>query len=183
MKNNLAKLVICLPLLLGFGQQAVAQSQSLASTMDVYVFPTEGQDSSQQSKDEATCYDWAVNNVGTDPFELEDQDEVTEQQAQQAHQAAEQAGQGSGAHGAVRGAAKGALIGEIANDDASEGAAWGAAAGMVRGRRQGRHAQEQAHAQAETQAEERSTATEEELTNFKNAFSVCLEANDYMVKY
>lgn len=184
MKNNLSRFVVCLPLLLlGFGQQALAQSQSLASTMDVYVFPTEGQDASQQSKDEATCYEWAVGNVGTDPFELEDRAEVDEQQAQQAHQDASQTGQGSGARGAVRGAAAGALVGEIANDDSSEGAAWGAAAGMVRGRRQGRHAQEEAHQQAEAQAEQARGATEEELTNFKNAFSVCLEANDYMVKY
>jgi hypothetical protein len=54
---------------------------------------------------------------------------------------------------------------------------------MVRGRRQGKHAEQQAHAEAEAAAAERSAATEEELTNFKNAFSVCLEANDYMVKY
>lgn len=184
MKNYIAKLAVCLPLvLLGFGQQAQAQSQSLASTMDVYVFPTEGQDSSQQSKDEATCYEWAVGNLGTDPFELADKAAADDQQTEQEHQAASQTGQGSGARGAVRGAAKGALIGEIANDDASEGAAWGAAAGMVRGRRQGQHATEQAHAQTQAQAEDRSAATEEELTNFKNAFSVCLEANDYMVKY
>jgi hypothetical protein len=183
-KNNLSTLAVCLPLLLlGFGQQALAQSQSLASTMDVYVFPTEGQDSSQQSKDEATCYEWAVGNVGTDPFELEDRAEADEQQAQQQQQAAEQTGQGSGARGAVRGAAAGALVGEIANDDASEGAAWGAAAGMVRGRRQGKQANQQAQQQAQQQAEQSSSATEEELTNFKKAFSVCLEASDYMVKY
>ena len=184
MKNYVAKLAICLPLvLLGFGQQAHAQSESLSSTMEVYVFPKEGQDSSQQSQDEVACYEWAVGNVGTDPFELADQAAADDQQAQQEQQAAEQTGQGSGARGAVRGAAAGALIGEIANDDASEGAAWGAAAGAVRGRRQGKQAQAQAQAQAEAQAEEHSAATEEELTNFKNAFSVCLEANDYMVKY
>lgn len=184
MKNNVAIIIVCLPLLLlGHGQQAKAQDKTLASTMDVYVFPSDGQDSSQQSKDESTCYDWAVGNVGTDPFELADQDEATEQQAQQAHEDASQAGQGSGARGAVRGAAKGALIGEIANDDASNGAAWGAAAGMVHGRRHGRYAQEQAHVQADAQADEAKSATEEELTNFKKAFSVCLEANNYMVKY
>ena len=33
------------------------------------------------------------------------------------------------------------------------------------------------------QAEQREEATEEQLTNFKNAFSVCLEAKEYMVKY
>lgn len=184
MKIKTAIFAVCLaPLLLGFGQLANAQSQSLSATMDVYVFPKEGQDSSQQSKDEASCYEWAVGNVGTDPFELADKAAADEQQKQAEQEAASQTGKGAGAGGAVRGAAAGALIGEIANDDASEGAAWGAAAGLVRGRRQGRQAQAQAQAQTEAAAVERSAATEEELTNFKNAFSVCLEANDYMVKY
>jgi len=162
---------------------ASSQTQSLGSTMDVYVFPAEGQDSSQQSKDEAACYEWAVGNTGSDPFDLAKQEQADAQQAQADQQAAEQAGQGSGARGAVRGAAAGALIGEIANDDASEGAAWGAAAGAVRGRRKGREAQQQAQQQATAQAEDREEVTEQQLTNFKNAFSVCLEAKEYMVKY
>ena len=162
---------------------ANAQGQSLGSTMDVYVFPAEGQDSSQQSKDEAACYEWAVGNTGSDPFDLAKQEQADAQQAQADQQAAEQAGQGSGARGAVRGAAAGALIGEIANDDASEGAAWGAAAGAVRGRRQGKQAQQQAQQQAAAQADQREEVTEQQLTNFKNAFSVCLEAKEYMVKY
>ena len=160
-----------------------AQGESLGSTMDVYVFPAQGQDSSQQSTDEATCYEWAVGNTGDDPFDLAKQEQADEQQAQADQQATEQAGQGSGARGAVRGAAAGALIGEIANDDASEGAAWGAAAGAVRGRRQGRAAQQQAQEQAADQAEQREGATEQQLANFKNAFSVCLEAKEYMVKF
>lgn len=160
-----------------------AQGQSLASTMDVYVFPAEGQDGAQQSKDEAACYEWAVGNVGTDPFDLAKQEQADAQQAQADQQAAQQAGTGSGARGALRGAAAGALIGEIANDDASEGAAWGAAAGAIRGRRQGRAAQEQAQQQAAAQADDREGATEQQLANFKSAFSVCLEAKEYMVKY
>jgi len=162
---------------------ASAQAQSLGSTMDVFIFPSEGQDASQQSKDEAACYEWAVTNTGSDPFDLAKQADADEQQAQVEQQAAAQTGQGSGARGAVRGAAAGALIGEIANDDASEGAAWGAAAGVVRGRRQGRQAQQQAQQQATAQAEQREVATAEQLGNFKKAFSVCLEAKEYMVKY
>lgn len=167
----------------GLVATAQAQGQSLSSTMDVYVFPTEGQDTSQQSKDEAECYEWAVANAGVDPFELAKQKETDQQQAQAEQQAAQQAGQGAGARGAVRGAAAGALIGEIANDDASEGAAWGAAAGAVRGRRTGRQAEAQAQQQAAAQAEQREQATAEQMSNFKNAFSVCLEAKNYMVKY
>jgi len=73
--------------------------------MEVYVFPKEGQTAEQQSQDEAACYEWAVGNTGTDPFELADQQTADQQQAQSEQQAAEQAGQGSGARGAVRGAA------------------------------------------------------------------------------
>ena len=161
---------------------AKAQTRTLASTMDVYVFPAKGQDSAQQSEDEAACYEWAVANTGTDPFALAKQEEENKQQAAAEQQAAAQAGQGSAARGAVRGAAAGALIGEIANDDASEGAAWGAAAGAVRGRRKGAQAQQQSQAQAASSSEQREEATKEQLSNFKNAFSVCLEAKDYMVK-
>ena len=160
-----------------------AQQPSLASTMEIYVFPAKGQEASQQSQDEAACYDWAVQNAGSDPFAIDKQKQANQQQAQAEQQAAQQAGKGSGARGALRGAAAGALIGEIANDDASEGAAWGAAAGAVRGRRQGREAQAQAQQQAAAQAEQREEVTEQDLENFKNAFSVCLEAKEYMVKY
>lgn len=162
---------------------AAHAQQTLGSTMEVYVFPAEGQDAAQQSKDEAACYEWAVDNTGSDPFDLAKQEQADAQQAQAEQQAAKQAGKGSGARGAVRGAAAGALIGEIANDDASEGAAWGAAAGAIHGRRQGRKAQAQAQQQAQSQAEQREEATEQQLANFRNAFSVCLEAKDYMVKY
>jgi len=143
-QTSVNKVLIGLIFVVPIGGPAQAQSQSLGSTMDVFIFPAEGQDSSQQSKDEAACYEWAVGNTGTDPFELSKQKEADAQQVQADQQAAAQAGQGAGARGAVRGAAAGALIGEIANDDASEGAAWGAAAGLVRGRRQGRAAQQQA---------------------------------------
>lgn len=171
--------VICL--IAGAG--ANGQGQSLASTMEVYVFPTDGQDTSQQSKDEAACYEWAVGNAGADPFALSKKKQADEQLAQAEQQAAKQTGQGSGARGAVRGAAVGALVGEIANDDASEGAAWGAAAGAVRGRRMGRAANTQAQQQAAQNAEQREQATAEQVENFKKAFSVCLEAKKYMVKF
>jgi len=49
-------------------QPASAGQKSLAATMNVYVFPTKGQTPEQQNTDEATCYDWAEKNTGTDPF-------------------------------------------------------------------------------------------------------------------
>ncbi|UCF67815.1 MAG: hypothetical protein JSV80_00525 [Acidobacteriota bacterium] len=166
-------------------QQVAAPSgqKTLAATMNVYVFPKAGQKAEQQSQHEAECYSWAVQNTGTDPFELTKKAEQQQQQAQQAKKQAQSAGQGAGAAGAVKGAAVGALIGEIASDDAGEGAAYGAAAGLISGRRRARAARRQAEEQAEQQAQKSQQWTAEQLVNFKKAFSVCLEAKDYLVKY
>jgi hypothetical protein len=163
---------------------AVAEEgKTLAATMNVYAFPKAGQTPEQQSKDEAECYDWAVKNTGTDPFELSKQSEAVQQQAAQAEQQAAGAGRGSGARGAVRGAAAGALIGEIANDDAGEGAAIGAAAGVVAGRHRGRAATQQAQQQAQQQSAQAQQSIAQQGENFRKAFSACLEGKNYLVKY
>ena len=162
---------------------APSGQKTLAATMNVYVFPNAGQIATQQSKDEGECYNWAAQNTGTDPFELQKQSQQQQQQAQQSKEQAAQAGRGSGARGAVRGAAAGAVIGEIANDDAGKGAAYGAAAGTVAGRHKGQAAQQQATQQAEKQAQQVQQSSAEQLTNFKKAFSVCLESKKYLVKY
>ena len=60
---------------LAFAQMAPASSgqKSLAATMNIYAFPTKGQSPSQQSEDEAACYQFGVTNTGTDPFQLQKQ--------------------------------------------------------------------------------------------------------------
>jgi Glycine zipper len=173
------------------GSYALAQAppaqptgqKTLAATMNVYAFPTTGQTPEQQSQDEAACYTYANQQTGTDPFALQKQAQAQAQQTEAAKQQAAQAGAGAGAKGAVKGAAAGAVVGEIASDDAGEGAAVGAAAGVVAGRRKAKAAQKQATAQAEQQGQQAQQATAEQLTNFKKAFGVCLEAKKYMVKY
>ena len=80
---------------------ALAQQKSLSSTLNVYVFPTEGQDAEQQSKDEAECYGWAVQNTGKDPFELQKKAAEQEQQTAEAKEQAQDVGKGAGAAGAV----------------------------------------------------------------------------------
>jgi hypothetical protein len=147
------------------------------------VFPAEGQGGEQQSKDEAECYQWATGNSGVDPFELSKQTAAQQEQAVQKEAAVKQDTQGAGARGAVRGAAAGALIGEIASDDAGEGAAYGAAAGAIMARRRARSAQQQAGQQTQQQVAQVQAASSEQLANFKKAFSVCLEAKKYLVKY
>ncbi len=54
---------------------------------------------------------------------------------------------------------------------------------MIRGRRKGRSAQAQAEQQVDQQAQQAQAATKEQMDNFKKAFSVCLEAKNYMVKF
>ena len=92
-----------------FGALAQQSAPSLASSMDVYVFPKEGQDSSQQSQAEVECYEWAAGNTGSDPFDLQKQQQAEAQQAEQQKQAAAQTGQGAGVKGAVGGAAAGVV--------------------------------------------------------------------------
>lgn len=163
-------------------QSAPPASKTLAATMNVYVFPTQGQAASQQSIDEAECYNWAVSNTGTDPFQLQKQAQAQQQQAASAQQQASKAGQGSGARGAAGGAAAGALFGAIGGD-AGKGAAIGAASGFVAGRVRGRQQKTQAEQQVAQQSAANQQYTAQQLENFKKAFSVCLEAKKYMVKY
>jgi len=157
--------------------------KTLAATMEVYVFPKAGQTAAQQSQDEATCYEWATANVGSDPFELSKQAAQQKAETEQEKAKAQQAGKGSGARGAARGAAAGAVVGEIADDDPGKGAAYGAAAGAVAGRRKARKSKQQAAQKAEQQGQAKQETIQKQMDNFKKAFSVCLEAKDYLVKH
>ena len=180
MKNVVWKfMVLNLALLFSMGNLAQAQSQSLSSVMGVTVFPADGQDSSQQSKDEAECYSWAENESGVDPFELQKQQDARDQQTDEQLAAAEQA-QGGG--GVVKGAAAGAIVGELAGNDVGHSAAVGAAIGGVANRRRNKKAQQQA-AQVEQQAASSQQATAEQVDKFMNGFTACLEAKDYIAKF
>jgi len=154
-----------------------AEAKSLAATVDVYVFPAEGQAASQQSKDESACYEWSVQNTGVDP--------LASSQQQPAPPAAEtQSSQrGAGVRGGLRGAAAGAVVGKIVDDDAGKGAAIGATVGAISGRRSARAADQAAQASAEQAAANTAAANEQQLGNFKKAFAACLEAKDYTIKY
>jgi hypothetical protein len=170
---------------IAFAQTPPAQptgQKTLAATMNIYAFPSKGQKPEQQSQDEAACYTYAVQNTGTDPFQLQKQAEAQAQQTAAAKEQAGQAGDGAGAKGAVKGAAAGAVVGAVAGD-AGKGAAIGAAAGVVGGRRKGRAAEAEATKQAEQQGQQAQAATAQQLDNFKKAFSVCMEAKNYLVKY
>jgi hypothetical protein len=164
------------------GSAAPAGQKSLSSTLNVYVFPSAGQDAAQQSKDEGACYNWAVQNTGVDPFALQKQSSQQQQQTEQAKAQVAQSGGGAGAKGALAGAAAGAVIGEVASDDAGKGAAIGAAVGAVGARRKTKAGQAQATQQLDAQAQQAQQASAGQMDNFKRAFGACLEAKKYMVK-
>ena len=178
-KLSRSMLLMSLAFAISVGSLAHAQSQSLASTLEVSVFPAAGQDSTQQSKDEAECYSWAVDNSGSDPFELLKQQEAQTEQTDAQIAAAEGSQRGGGA---IKGAAAGAVVGEITGGDAGESAAIGAAVGAVGNRRRNRRAQQQA-AEVEQYAATTQQATEAEIEKFMNGFTACLEAKDYVAKY
>jgi hypothetical protein len=177
--NISARTILCLSVALAFSSSSLAKDETLASALEVSVFPANGQDSTQQSKDEAECYSWAVENSGNDPFELIQQQEAAEEQTEAQLAAAEDA-QRSG--GVIKGAAAGAIVGEVTGGDAGESAAIGAAVGVVAQRRRNRAAHAQA-AEVEQQAEAAEQATEAEVELFMNGFTACLEAKDYVAKY
>lgn len=164
------------------GQVAHAQ-QTLAASIDVYVFPKSGQSAEDQSKAEAECYEFAVKSTGNDPFEAMRQAEAEKEAARQQQQQAAQQSQGAGVRNAARGAAAGALIGGIADSRAGQGAAWGAAAGAIGGRAAARRGQRSAAQQAEQQVAQAEKARDEAIEDFRKAFSVCLEAKEYMVRF
>lgn len=162
---------------------APSGQKTLAATMNVYVFPSAGQAADQQAKDEGECYQWAVSNSGSDPFELQKKSVQQAQETEAAKQQAGQTGKGSTTRGAIGGAAVGALIGGIADDEWGKGAAIGAGVGAVGGNVRGRRKDKAATEQVEAQAQQTQQASQAQLDNFKKAFSVCLEAKKYLVKY
>jgi hypothetical protein len=180
MKNPARKIIMFnLAVIFSIASLAQAQSQSLASAIGASVFPGDNQDSAQQSKDEAECYSWAENNSGVDPFDMQKKQDAQDQQTEEQLAAAEQA-QGGG--GVVKGAAAGAIVGEIAGNDVGHSAAVGAAIGGVANRRRNKQAQQHA-AEVEKQAASSAQATEQQVQEFMNGFTACLEAKNYVAKY
>ncbi|HEY1251462.1 MAG TPA: glycine zipper family protein [Thermoanaerobaculia bacterium] len=153
---------------------AQAQQKSLSASLGMAVFPSQGQSSTVQSTDEASCYSWAVKNTGIDPFQAQ---KSANERTASAQQQAANANAGAGMGGAARGAAGGALFGAIAGD-AGKGAAIGAATGFVAGRVRKRHNE----AQAEEYTQNVQNATAQQIDTFKKAFSACLESKKYIVK-
>lgn len=157
-------------------------TKSLAATLNVYAFPGAGQTATQQAQDETECYNWAVNETGNDPFHIAKQAEQQQQQAAQQQQQAEQSKSGSAVKGAVAGAAGGAVIGAIAGN-AGKGAAIGAGVGAIGNRARVTSQANQTSQQAQQGQQAAAKLSAHQMDAFKKAFSACLEAKKYTVKF
>lgn len=142
-------------------------ADSLSSMFGVYVYPKNKQTSAQQANDESVCYKSAKAKTGVDPANLPPATPAPTTQRQ-----------GGAVRGAAGGAAVGAAVGAIAGN-AGTGAGIGATLGAVRGKRTQTAANnaEQHYAQANAQAQQ-----SQKMSNFRRAFSACLESKGYTVK-
>jgi hypothetical protein len=164
----------------------MAETKSLSETMKVYVYPGEGQDEVQQSKDEADCYSWSVERTETDPFELAREANEQAEAANRAMAEAQSAGDGTTGKSAAGGAVAGALIGGIFGrgpNSGLRGAAVGATTGAIVGSSQENQAKAEATGQVAADAARAKEATQEQMDGFKKAFVACLEAKDYIAKF
>jgi hypothetical protein len=148
---------------------ASATAQTLASSMGIFIYPTQSQAPDQQSRDDYECFGFAKTQSGYDPM---NPPQITAQ-------APDQGPSGARVAGAARGAAGGAVIGAIAGDT-GKGAAYGATLGAMSGGRADRQRRAQQSQQAEQSAQQQMANMQ--LT-FKNAYGACIEARGYSVKY
>ena len=164
----------------------MAQDTSLSTSMNVHVFPSEGQDEIQQSMDEAECFSWSEERTGTDPFELSNQAAQQAAAADQAMAQAQSAGQGSTGRAAAGGAVAGGFVGAVfgsGRNSGWKGAAAGAATGAVIGNSRKRRGQAEASQQVAEQSAQDQAAIQAQMEDFKIAFTTCLEAKDYIAKF
>jgi hypothetical protein len=163
-------LSIFLVVFISMSYQAVKAQDNpgIAKSLGLYVFPTKNQSSEQQATDQMDCYTWAKQQTGVDP--------MNPPKAQAAQ--VEKGPDGSALIGAAGGAAAGAAIGAIAGD-AGEGAAIGAVVGGLRRKRQSMAHQQQQQA-ANNQAA--TASDQEQMGNYKKAFTACMEAKGYTVQ-
>lgn len=165
MKN--LKIILIVSIFFVGANFSLAQSNGLAKSIGVFVFPNDNQSTETQNKDESDCYKWAMEQTNYDPM---NPTVVTANTV-------DTSPDGAAVRGAARGAAAGAAIGSISGN-MGEGAAYGAIAGGLRNRR-AKKQQDQQQQQANNAAAD---AKRTEMANeYKRAFSTCLQAKGYTV--
>jgi len=179
-KISVVAILILLTVSIVVGQE----NRYLSTELGIYAFPSEGQSSEQQLREEAECYNWAVDRSRVDPFDLQKRQQQEQQQAEAAKKQAGQVGQGATGQAAASGAVGGLLIGSIAGGKKGRrrGAAAGAAVGAIAGESSKQSGRKQAEAQVDAQAERQMQASAAEMEEFKKAFAACMESKEYIVR-
>jgi len=162
-KRNIRRIFIILPLTLLF-----CFSSGLSCTVgaEMFVYPAKGQSKDQQSKDEYTCHQWAVQQTKFDPSR---------------QQPVSSGKSSSGGGEVVKGSAVGALVGLGIGSLAGKsgvGAAIGAGAGALFGGLS-RHDKDR---QQEAAAQQAQANRQAQMKKYNNARQACLEAKGYTVK-
>lgn len=138
---------------------------ALAATAQKPVaYPSKGQSSSQQAKDDGECQGWAKKNTGVDPAAVA---------ANTQPAAAPPPPKG----GVVKGAAAGAAVGAIGDNDVGNAAVKGAVVGGVaqRSRKKG-----QADA-ANAQNQQAQASQQQAMGTFWKAYGACMSGRGYSV--
>jgi hypothetical protein len=133
---------------------------------ELFIYPSKGQSTEQQSRDRYECHSWAVQQTGFDPT-------VSQAQASPPPPPA----QGGVVRGGARGAAVGAVGGAITGN-AGKGAAVGAAAGgLLGGMKQAD--QNASRQQAQAQSASQQAAARDAYTR---ALRACLTGRGYTIQ-
>ncbi len=153
--------------------------QIQAAEGDVYVYPAKGQSIEQTERDRYECYVWASKESGFDPsINNIEQPKLVRVPVEK------NAKQGAALTGTIIGAIAGAAIGSH-DRNAGQGAIIGAAAGTLIGATVEQDGQRDAEANAQARATEIAAdlaETEARQSNYKRAFSACLEGRGYVVR-
>ena len=152
-------------LAVGLGTALVLAVTTPAPGQQLMIYPGKGQSPEQQSRDQAECHSWAVQQSGFDPASPPPPAAVA----------------GSGPQGGVlQGAARGAVVGVVGGaimGDAGKGAAVGAATGgLIGGFR--RVDQQREIAQQQAQYDQQIAYMRQ---NYNRAMSACLQGRGYTV--
>ena len=146
-----------------------AAADTLASSLGIFIYPTQNQSAQQQSEDDSACYQWAKGQTGYDPINP----------TQVVAATPDKGPSGARVAGAAGGAATGALVGAIAGD-AGKGAAIGATLGVLGGGRREREAKAYQAQEAQQAAAQQTQAMQD---GFKKAYAACIQARGYTATY
>jgi uncharacterized protein YcfJ len=134
---------------------------------DLIIYPAKNQSKEQQYIDKGECRDWAIKETGINPDDVKNVSSNVNANAE-----------GTGVKGAATGALVGGAVGSLDGNfgkGAAAGAIVGGAVGVI-----SRHRKER---KAKATSEQIERQKKELLEKYNKAYSACLEAKGYTVKY